>query len=60
MYFQKPGRNSENLEKISKKPMATLIMYKDYLCYINVKALKQSYGKDLEELKKKLTQFAIE
>ena len=24
MYFQKPGRNSENLEKVSKKPMATL------------------------------------
>ena len=26
MYFQKPGRNSENLVKVSKKPMATLKM----------------------------------
>ena len=37
MYFQKPrrnsekpGRNSENLEKISKKPMATLFKWRSY------------------------------
>ena len=37
MYFQKPGRNSENLEKISKKPLATL--------YIDQKVGKLLYFK---------------
>ena len=48
MYFQKPGRNLENLEKNSKKHMATLI----YPNFTSFNILKRAYKTSSLLLKK--------
>ena len=49
MNFQKPGKNSEKLEEISLKPMATLLIYsqlfKTFFLFNN-KVLYLKYRKD--------------
>ena len=50
MYFQKSGRNSENLEEIYKKLLATLL--KQLLVNIVKKNLKTSYENFFVSLQK--------
>ena len=53
MVFQKPGRKSENLEKISKKPLATLCKSSDWQL-TTMDMTSSDYGSDTINKKKNI------